>query len=77
MPFVVPPWLATLQQCAATSCQIPPPTGAISWALITVPSPSVPTREFPFGLQLRGPFTPRAVAGSHLTRLSETRWWTY
>ena len=33
--------------------------------------------SFPFGLQLRGPFNPCAVAGSHLTRLSETRLRTY
>jgi hypothetical protein len=73
MPFVVPPWLATRTECVATSCQVPPLDEAIPWALITVPSPSAPTRELPFGLQLRGPFTSRAVAGSHLTRLSETR----
>jgi len=69
--------LATQEKRVAISCQVPPLEGAIPWALITVPSPSVPTQEFPFGLQLRGPFTPRAVAGSHLTRLSETRLWTY
>ncbi len=76
MPFAVPPWLATQATYVTPSIRYHPlwgyTLGSDNGAL------SVTTYSgIPFGLQLRGPFTPRAVAGSHLIRLSETRWWIY